>query len=304
MCPIEKRGKLQKMLNIHHLNPDRYDDLSNDDDFRVLCTTCHETVELWVRRILSPKFKKTFPTYENWKGLIYNFVTIETRNKLDHNVQTEKRKETIMPRSFGTKKEYEEPPFGTYPSRLIGIYDVGTQFNKQNNMWNKNPTIILSFALMGEERTSEGDFFCKDVWTNWTNHTNSGLFKILYSLGMKPMEVENMTKDKGGWYIVPKDFSFDPFLGAPCLSTVGPKESGEGAKINAISAIIKGMAVDKWEGNLINLDWTLPDFEETLSKVPEYIKNHLMNSKEIKIDGKKIEFSAKSSETFADDAPF
>jgi hypothetical protein len=50
------------ILNVHHLDPENYEDL-NPDKFRVLCVTCHEFVEHMSKRITGKNFRfyKKFP---------------------------------------------------------------------------------------------------------------------------------------------------------------------------------------------------------------------------------------------------
>ncbi len=291
LCNVEKRGKLSKGLHVHHLVPDEYDNLI-DENFKVVCGTCHETVELWCRRILSRKFNPEFRRFKYWVELLYDFLTVDVRIKINkiQGKTTMQSFETNLP-------EREEPPFGTYPARLIGIYDVGTQKKFKEEVFANNRTIILKFALMGDEKTSTGEFFTKDLWTTWTNSIKSTLFKTLFSLGLKSMEL----KEGGEYFDVPKDFDIEKFLGAPCLVTIGTKPDGTGNKITSISAPMKGMVITEYaKEDLQLLDWTLHNFGLMLEVSPSYIKKYVLASKEYSLKGQTVE----TGESFTDDVPF
>lgn len=73
LCDTKYTGKRKRMLQVHHLFPDFYDDL-NLDKFKVLCSTCHDDiVERWAQRILSKNFKIT-PNFKSWYTLLKNYL--------------------------------------------------------------------------------------------------------------------------------------------------------------------------------------------------------------------------------------
>ena len=55
-CGMYYAPRSRRMLNVHHLDPDQYDDLQ-PGKFRVLCVTCHEFVEYMDMRIKGKAFK-------------------------------------------------------------------------------------------------------------------------------------------------------------------------------------------------------------------------------------------------------
>jgi 5-methylcytosine-specific restriction endonuclease McrA len=52
-------GSKSKRLGVHHLIPGDYNNVSNENDFKVLCFSCHKLIENIGRR----KDKNTIPCY-------------------------------------------------------------------------------------------------------------------------------------------------------------------------------------------------------------------------------------------------
>ena len=69
LCNTTYVGKRKRLLNIHHLDEENYDDL-NPKKFRVLCSTCHrDIVEKLLLRFQTNEFKN-FYLYKYWKKLL------------------------------------------------------------------------------------------------------------------------------------------------------------------------------------------------------------------------------------------
>jgi predicted HNH restriction endonuclease len=49
VCGVEKRGKMTRYLQVHHVNPDAYGN-ETEDDVVVLCASCHKDVERFLDR--------------------------------------------------------------------------------------------------------------------------------------------------------------------------------------------------------------------------------------------------------------
>jgi DNA-directed RNA polymerase subunit RPC12/RpoP len=52
-------GSKSKNLGVHHKNPDCYENISNENDFKVLCFSCHKLIENIGKR----KDKSSIPYY-------------------------------------------------------------------------------------------------------------------------------------------------------------------------------------------------------------------------------------------------
>lgn len=281
LCGIVKRtGREQAKLNVHHLNPDQYTDVSNIDDFALLCYTCHEIVEYWVRRINSKKFSAP-PNFATWFALLGDLLSYPAKRRAEELLGIKGVNKEM--KDFGNsdnQKKYEEPPIKTYPARLVGIFDVGTHKKYNSQEWETNRSIVLRFELLGDAKTSEGENFVKDKIFKWTNHTKSGLITVFQALGMPVYPVKNET-ELGGWYEIPKGYDYKKHLGAPCIVSIVPKQQKEGAKIGTISQIVEGMKVPEATSPLIYLDWDDKNFITVLEGCPKYIQSMVMNSKEV-----------------------
>lgn len=66
-CGVKKKNGLQ----IHHLNPADYEALI-PEDFSILCSTCHDIVELLFKRVRAKK--KTLVREELWLALFGEFL--------------------------------------------------------------------------------------------------------------------------------------------------------------------------------------------------------------------------------------
>lgn len=82
-CCGMKYGKIRRhILNVHHRDPENYQDL-RPDKFRVLCVTCHEFIEFMIKRILG----KTFRNYELFPVVylgVRNFLAVQAVRKGDN----------------------------------------------------------------------------------------------------------------------------------------------------------------------------------------------------------------------------
>lgn len=74
LCGTRYTGKRTRQLNVHHIDPVNYYDLT-PTNYRVVCSSCHDLIE----RML---IKKSWGRYtELWHGLLDKFLKI----KLDNN---------------------------------------------------------------------------------------------------------------------------------------------------------------------------------------------------------------------------
>jgi len=82
---LEERGyrcelcgtKKKKGLQIHHLDPEHYTDLS-PEKFVILDSACHDLVERLAIKLKGSK-SKDIPNLEKWISLLYNFLPISAR---------------------------------------------------------------------------------------------------------------------------------------------------------------------------------------------------------------------------------
>lgn len=299
---VKKTGKEQAKLNVHHLIPDNYDDVTDHNNFSLLCSVCHEWVEHWVTRINGRKFAPP-PTFDRVVSLLGEHLSEPARSKaLELLGQNENTKETEEMKSFSKNneqtKEWQDPSEKVHVAILIGIFDVGTQKKYQSPEWEEKRTIILRFELIGSEKTAEGKNFIKDKQFKWSNHSKSGLMSAFFALGMKKPPLKNET-ELGGWYDIPANFKYESLLGKPCLVQIEAKQNGNGTKIGSITPIVEGMTIGSATNPLILLDWDHKDFETILSACPPYISNMVLKSQEM-VGGI---LAVEDTEGFTDDVP-
>ena len=80
LCEGDYKGKAER-LELHHLDPAKYD-LLDPDLFKSLCSTCHEYVEFWIKKLGSPKFR-TGPNFIAIYTALKPFLTLTVRFKGD-----------------------------------------------------------------------------------------------------------------------------------------------------------------------------------------------------------------------------
>lgn len=80
LCGGKYSGKLTRKLQIHHLDPDNYEDL-DPKKFVVICSSDHELVERISKKILSKN--TTLKNKEKWYNLLKDFLPYEARKRLE-----------------------------------------------------------------------------------------------------------------------------------------------------------------------------------------------------------------------------
>jgi hypothetical protein len=80
LCHTRHTGAKSARLNLHHLDPDNYEDL-DPGKFKLLCTVCHdEIVETWCTRLLGGVFRPG-PRFPHWYLLLRDFLTFKARDR-------------------------------------------------------------------------------------------------------------------------------------------------------------------------------------------------------------------------------
>ena len=81
LCGTRLSGKQKKRLQIHHLDPENYNDL-DPQKFRVLCTTDHKLVEKMATKILG-KNPEDIPFLDRWVSLLGDFLPLDAQIKAE-----------------------------------------------------------------------------------------------------------------------------------------------------------------------------------------------------------------------------
>jgi len=93
----------------------------------------------------------------------------------------------------------------------------------------------------------------------------STLYKHLVSWRGKPFTKEEM-----------QSFDLKNILGVPCMLQIVHNEKNNGdirEKVYHVMPLMKGLEPPKPATEIINLDWSAPDFKETLEKIPDWQKD-------------------------------
>ena len=78
LCNTKYIGKRKKLLNVHHLYEEQYDDL-DPSKFIVLCSSCHFMIEDLIAKYLKGKFHPFLQ--KEWYDLLNNCGLITKENK-------------------------------------------------------------------------------------------------------------------------------------------------------------------------------------------------------------------------------
>jgi hypothetical protein len=196
---------------------------------------------------------------------------------------------TLTENEGSTFKQLEA---GSYPAKLIGLIDLGTQRNEFEGQIKEPKKIRLVFEV-NEERETGVNFTIKKDFT-WSFHEKAGLRKFLQTWRGKSFTAEEL-----------KGFDLTKLLGVNALLAIGTKESKNGktySTLDSASLMPKGMTpfIGSLEpfiflissgANWERLDkWT----QETILQSPEGL------AKGYKI----IEQESKAVATTDDDLPF
>jgi len=74
LCGTKYAGKRKKMLQVHHLDPANYENLI-DENFKCLCSSCHDTVERMAVKLLG-KNRLNIPNLESWLVLYEEYLPV------------------------------------------------------------------------------------------------------------------------------------------------------------------------------------------------------------------------------------
>ena len=72
MCGQRYYGKQKKALQLHHLNPAKYNNL-DPKDFKLLCGACHDIVEKFALKLKGSK-KDMMANKEKWIDLLRDYL--------------------------------------------------------------------------------------------------------------------------------------------------------------------------------------------------------------------------------------
>lgn len=186
---------------------------------------------------------------------------------------------------FGNKKaDYENPPAGMHPGRIIGLFDIGTQpaFKEGDQ---PKPQIIVLYELVGKSKMTNGSNFTVAQYMGRNNHSNGALVPMVSAVtGIAFKQGKADKQGKGFYYDLPENFGeiFKGLLGKPVLVTLVAKDANGGVKVSSVAPPMEGMSVAEANSALLWLDFSdSVNFQSDFQSVPKWVQDKAMRSREL-----------------------
>ena len=274
----------QAMLQVHHLDPDNYEDL-NPEKFRVLCATCHnEIVEFMARQIVGAAYKAP-DNFGLWYDLIGDFLPYKARKKAAEILGLEPRegeeKEGGLQMALIAKdsggQDFETCPEGVFIGRLVHLVDMGTQespFKDEDGSTRKTHTVKLGFELFGDEAVrQDGKPFI--VYKDYTLALSkkSNFRKDLEAWRGKPLTEEEAS---GG-------YDLEKLIGQYAQIGVAHKTSKAGtvfAMISSISPLMKSVPRPAGIWETVIFSFENDDYLDSHAKLPGWLASKVEKADE------------------------
>lgn len=168
------------------------------------------------------------------------------------------------------KTNFPPVPEGQYIAICYAVIDEGEQYSEMFQKTNRK--VRLMWEIPEEKIEIDGEMKPRAITKEYT---------------LSLAEKSNLRKDLAGWRgksFTPQELeSFDlrNVLGKACfIQIIHAAREGKPpyANISAIMAVPKGTPVPPPVNELMYLDWEAPEFDETLSKLPEWIQKTVHQS--------------------------
>jgi len=166
---------------------------------------------------------------------------------------------SLIKKYAGTSGDRVRVSDGTYPARVIEIFDIGRQKGEYEGEPYNKPTLWLSFEFPTVTKEFNGELKPLRLSGEFTRSTNekSKLFKVINACD----------KDVA---------TFQELLGKACLVEVGSTKGGN-AKFVAAMGLPDGMTVAPLFGNPLYYDIAHPN-TEVFNTFPTFLKEKIMGS--------------------------
>lgn len=186
-----------------------------------------------------------------------------------------------------TTKTFEQVAPGTYPARLIWLFDLGDQESTFNNETTINRKVYCGWELVNERMTDGRPFMVARTY-NASLHPKSALGQHVGALLGRVLTREDEAK-----------FDLATLLGTATLVTVAATENDR-RKITGVAGVPRDMIVPAPANELLYFALVPGVFSEgTLAKVPEFWRDLIMKSPQYRMFAEAAEHreSQNTSET-------
>lgn len=184
----------------------------------------------------------------------------------------------------GGKKDWENPPAGMHPARIVGVYDIGTQPAYKAGD-NPKPQVIFVYELVGKAKMKDGSNFTVAQYMGRNNHSNGALIPTISAVtGVQFKQGKADKQGKGFYFELPDNFGeiFKSILGKPVLVTLVAKDANGGVKVSSVAQPMDGMAVAEANSALGWLDFSdTENFSSDWMAAPKWIQDKASKSSEM-----------------------
>lgn len=164
---------------------------------------------------------------------------------------------------------FEPVSEGIHMAVCVGVIDLGEQYSKMYD--NTQHRVLLSFEVQDESTNIDGEEKNRLISKEYT-----------VSLGDKATLRKDLEAWRGKKFTDEELQGFDlkKILGKPCQVQVlhTDKQGKKYANISSIVSVPKGMQIQKPQTELTCFDFDDTDFEEKLSKLPEWVRTKIADS--------------------------
>ena len=164
---------------------------------------------------------------------------------------------------------FEPVSEGIHMAVCVGVIDLGEQYSKMYD--NTQHRVLLSFEVQDESTNIDGEEKNRLISKEYT-----------VSLGDKATLRKDLEAWRGKKFTDEELQGFDlkKILGKPCQVQVlhTDKQGKKYANISSIVSVPKGMQTQKPQTELTCFDFDDTDFEEKLSKLPEWVRAKITDS--------------------------
>lgn len=193
--------------------------------------------------------------------------------------------------TYAKSQPRELIPVGTYPARIYSFIHMGTTSYEWGGKLNTTNKFRITFELPTKQKVFKEEnglqpqvLSAEYTLSTGTKSKLSELFTNLYGREMTPEE-------RKGW-------DAETLVGTPCLVSVVHEESKSGevyANVGTVSQPIEGMTIPAQINPSFVLNYDDKWNEEAFNKLPDFIKNKMIES----LEYRKMKGIASDEEQFA-----
>lgn len=179
----------------------------------------------------------------------------------------------IIAKEETRKNDFTQITEGVHVAKCVSIVDIGTQYSEKFDK--KSRKIIIQWEIPDEKIEIEGEMVTRILSEdyNLSLHKKAKLRKHLEAWRGRSFTDEEL-----------QGFDMKNVLGKCCQIQIIHSKKGDNvyANIAAVMGIPKGMAVEQTNREFLYYDWDDGNRNMIFEKLPNWIKEKIMNSEEMK----------------------